>query len=189
MKKLIITLTTICISTNANAENLIKGIWDKVKSSQNDLSGNHSNLSKVSVGPFYYYKLNRDKPPPPPTRTAPVTKAEYEYDHVAIAHALAEQTAKHPDVNKDQQDDRIDVNPELEELGHAAENNTKHALYGDGAPMRDDAVIAAWERADKAKKRLQQHREYMERVRKSRNQVADSKMITQADSNQISESQ
>ena len=186
-RKLITVVAAIALSGNVSAENLIKQLWNSMKTSD-DLTKSHSNLTKVSAGgPFYFYRLKSDTPvviekPVPQESTIP-------YDHEAIAAALAEQAAKNPDtIPYDEQDNRrIDKNPETTETAQPAITNEREVLYGENSPLEDDAVIAAWERANRAKARLEEHRKYMESVRKARKNVHDAIKQTENDSNQIDE--
>lgn len=172
MYKCIIPLVLV-LTPDANGENLIRSLWNSVKNNQNDLSESHSNITKVG-NMFYYYKLKPDRAAEP---TKTVTHSGY--DHEAIAAALAQQNASHPD-NKPLQS-KIDSTPETAEPGSVAEMNDKQIMYGDdGSPLQDGAVAAAWDRAEQAKRRLEEHREYMERVRKSRKTVEQSKRTTAA---------
>lgn len=186
-RKLITVVAAIAISSNLSAENLIKQLWDSMKTSD-DLTKSHSNLTKVSAGgPFYFYRLKSDAPVVTEKTESPVNSIPY--DHVAIAEALAEQAANNPDtVPYDEQDNRrIDKNPETTETAQPAIVNEREVLYGENSPLEDDAVIAAWERANQAMSRLEEHRKYMESVRKARKNVHDAKKQTENDSNQIGE--
>ena len=170
MYKCIIPLLLL-MSPDVSGENLIKSLWDNIKGNQKDLSKTHSNITKVG-NMFYYYKLKPD------TNAAGTiqTNNAHEYDHVAIANALEYQNGKHPDNQK--LHNKISNTPQTEEQAHIATQNEKRVVYGDGSPLQNDSVVSAWERADIAKKRLDEHRAYMERVRKARKTIEQSKTST-----------
>ena len=68
---------------------------------------------------------------------------------------------------------------QLDKEADEAVRNEKHVLYGsEQSPIRNPSVVAAWDRANEAQKRLEDHREYMERVRKTRKNISDKKSIT-----------
>lgn len=149
----------LILSPDVNGENLIRSLWNGIKNNQNDLSASHSNITKVG-NMFYYYKLKPDQP----TQTSA---------------SLEHQNTLHPD-NKPLQS-KINSTPETTEPGYVAEMNDKQIIYGDdGSPLQNGAVAAAWERANAAKRRLEEHREYMERVRRSRKTIEQSKRTTAA---------
>ena len=90
----------------------------------------------------------------------------------------------HPDTVPLQ--DKIDSVPKSDEISETAVDNEKKIVYGDDSPLRDDAVSAAWERVHAAEKRLEEHRKYMEHVRKSRKNIEQAKTIA-GDVNQTNE--
>ena len=100
------------------------------------------------------------------TGHVPMTPSEIETARIAIA---AQKQSAHPDNTPVQ--DVIDKNPQTEELVKRAKKNEKQVMYGNGSPLQDQEVIAAWDRYHEAQKRLEDHRAYMERVRKSRKQI------------------
>lgn len=171
MYKCILPLVLI-LSPDVSGENLIKSLWNNIKSNQNDLSKSHSNITKVG-NMFYYYKLKPDNHVN--TRVAS-NQSIHEYDQAAIAEALEYQNSKHPD-NEPLQN-KIASTPQTDEQAHIATQNEKKIVYGDDSPLQDDSVIDAWERANQAKKRLDDHRAYMERVRKARKTIEQSKTTT-----------
>jgi hypothetical protein len=134
-----------------------------------DLSHGRPGIKKVSNGTFYIYKLDNSissTPTNTPSRsTEPAGRAPIDhqssklgYNHQAIAAHLQEIAEK-----------------EMK----AAIVDEKHVLYGsENSPIKNPEVIAAWGRAKEAQKRLEAHREYMERVRKARENLSDKKSIT-----------
>ena len=168
MKKYIVLL--LLLTNHTHGENLIRMLLDSVKTPSVDLSKTHSNLSRVNKGSFFYYKLKRDEPQP-----ALVVKNEQAheqfhetFDAEAAKQALAE----------------LDNNPVTEEIGEEKQSDDRQIVYGPDSPLRDDAVIEAWERANRAQQALDDHREYMEQVRNSRLAVSTAKKVdTQVNQN------
>ena len=162
MKKIIICVTSIMLCSNVSAENLIRALWNNVKGNQDDISKKHDGIAKQNVGPFYFYRLKQ------PTRVTKPDSVEQLVEPIVIVK-------DHPDVPPVQ--DVIDNNLKSEEISEVAVKNEKTVVYGDDSPLRDDAVSAAWERVNAAEKRLEDHRKYMERVRKSRKNIEQAKTI------------
>ncbi len=174
MKLTTVAITTLLTVNNVQA-NMIKSLWDSIKT-QDDLTTNHDSLRKVHVTPnFYYYKLT-----PTSTDQQPAAKqpTHSQYDAVAIAAALKQQNSKHPDNSTSLS--TIDSKPESVAIDGIATTNDKQTIYGDRSPLKDHAVMAAWEEADRARARLENHRKYMERVRQSRQNVQQSKIVSAA---------
>ena len=171
MKLPIVAIATL-LTVNSVHANMIRSLWDSIKS-QDDLTTKHDGLRKVHVTPnFYFYKLT--------PKTQPVVEQtnSIPYDHEAIAEALKHQNSKHPDNVPSVS--TIDSKPESQAIDSIAVRNDKQTIYGDSSPLKDHAVIAAWEEADRAKARLEAHRKYMERVRQSRKNVQQSKTVSSA---------
>ena len=150
------------LCSNVSAENLIRALWNNVKGNQDDISKKHDGIAKQNVGPFYFYRLKQ------PTRVTKPDSVEQLVEPIVIVK-------DHPDVPPVQ--DVIDNNLKSEEISEVAVKNEKTVVYGDDSPLRDDAVSAAWERVNAAEKRLEDHRKYMERVRKSRKNIEQAKTI------------
>lgn len=174
MKLVTVALTTV-LCTNAVHGNIIRSLWDSIKSKE-DLTAKHESLRKVHVTPnFYYYKLT-------PKREAVAEEPHViPYDPVAIAEALKYQNSKHPD-NKPVSE----VIKTSDSFDDIARDNDRQVIYGEDSPLKDVAVTAAWEQANEAQRRLDEHRKYMERVRQSRKSVEQSK--TTAASQTVGES-
>lgn len=165
-------LLLVAFSTHVHGENLIRMLIDGYKNSSKkpDMSKTHQGINRVNLGSFYYYKLKPKQiaePEPPP---------EHEYDLEAIAEALEYQNQKHPD--NEPLEDKINTTPETTEPAKVAEVNDKQTIYGEASPLQDESVLAAWKRAEQAKRRLDEHRDYMERVRKSKKTIEQSKLTT-----------
>lgn len=169
MKRFITLIATIAITTNVNAENIFKSLWSNIKS-RPDLSKNHSNLSRVG-DKFFFYKLKSNTEEP--IVTAPevvVLDTEPTQEQVRAINETHPDNQPHVNV--------IDNIEELDEHSVDAQRVERDVVYGDDSPLRDDAVIAAWDRAEQAKERLEKHRRYMERVRKARVDIEQSKTIS-----------
>lgn len=170
MRKMFICVAGIMLCSNVNAENIIRSLWNSVKNNQNDISKKHDGIDRQNVGPFYFYRLsNKAK-----TVKQPV---EQLVEPVVVVK-------NHPDTVPLQ--DKIDSTLKSDEISETAVDNEKKLVYGDDSPLRDDAVSAAWERVHAAEKRLEEHRKYMERVRKSRKNIEQAKTIA-GDVNQTNE--
>lgn len=52
---------------------------------------------------------------------------------------------------------------------------SRDLVYGEGGVIQDPHVLEAWRAADEAQKRLEEHREYMKRVRESKTSIEKSK--------------
>jgi hypothetical protein len=60
-----------------------------------------------------------------------------------------------------------------------AVSDEKQMLYGsEKSPIRNASVVAAWDKANEAERRLQEHREYMNQVRHSRKNISSKKSLT-----------
>lgn len=177
MKHTILLAVAATTLTNVtHADNLIKLAWSSFKNSQpDDISRNNNGISKVSHGPFYFYKLNNNKIVTEPTVT---TKHDVELQEVI------EQIEAHPDNNV--VEPVVSLNKTTSEEANVIEKTEKELLYGNESPIRDDAVAAAWERANLAQKKLDEHRTYMDELRKTRIQKSQAKTLT-ASSNQNAE--
>lgn len=146
------------ITSPVYGENIFKSLWNKVKS-QPDLTKTHAGIDKLHLSDsFYMYRLSRDE-----------NKQTNKLDAVVT---------NHPDVVP--VESKINATPKSQEVAEQAVKNEKQVLYGDESPLRDDAVTAAWDRAEQAQARLEKHREYMEQVRVSRKQIEQSKTVTSA---------
>lgn len=152
-------ITSLALITSpVYGENIFKSLWNKVKN-QPDLTKTHAGIDKLHLSDsFYMYRLSRDE-------NKQTNKLELDADVV-----------NHPDVVP--VESKIDATPKSQEVAEQAVKNEKQVLYGDKSPLRDDAVAAAWDRAEQAQARLEKHREYMEQVRVSRKQIEQSKTVT-----------
>jgi hypothetical protein len=170
MNKLLTLLLSICITTGANAESLLKRYLNKLSNPNVDKT--HAGLSKIKVGNFYVYKLNTK-----PTNTTndiekQIKQIEHEhvgdgYDPVAIKSALEWQASDDPNKH---------ANPwNSDDVMTDVEGKETDLLYGDGSPLRDEAVAEAWRLAREAEARLKQHREYMRSLSKSRESISNIK--------------
>lgn len=176
MKHTLVLATAATLLTNVTyGDNLIKSIWTGLKNNQpNDISKNNSNIQKVSHGPFYFFKLKNDSDTNAVTTTV-TTSNEKQLENIV------EQIESHPD--NDPVEPVISMNQQTDEEAAVVEKTEKELLYGAESPLRDDAVAAAWERANAAQKKLDEHRVYMDELRKTRIQKSQAKTLT-ASSNQ-----
>ena len=159
MRKLYMCVMTLLLCSNVNAENLIRSLWNKVKNNQQDISEKHDGISRQDVGPFYFYRLNQNKTTHTETQPAvQVVQVEQHPDTVPVIKV-------------------IDTTPKSDEVSEVSVKAEKQAVYGEDSPLRDDAVSAAWDRVNEAEKRLEAHRKYMERVRKARKNIEQSKRV------------
>ena len=165
---------------NLYGENIFKSLLN-IRS--DDLSKTNPGLAKRNLGdsPFFLYKLNGNSS----SRTS-TAKEDADYVRrnavrnvpgpIRVKEVIVERVLKYP-VNPDgtPYEPVISKNLKTDELGHKAHINERDALYGKDSPLRDDSVIEAWDEADAAQKRLDDHRQYMERVRKARKLKEDAK--------------
>ena len=117
--------------------------------------------SKLMPG-IYYYKVvdpTRTKTvnQPAPVKHTGMTPSEIETARIAVAQHEAEIAAAK--IKKPEQ----------------AERESRQLVYGEKGVMQDPHVLEAWRAAEEAQKRLQEHREYMERVRESKTLIEQSK--------------
>ena len=189
-RALIAIMASCCCSSAVFGENLIRSLLNKVSKPSNVVT----NLPKQDLGGgLYYYKIGTTASDPElsallkrnkelrarnaalglngvteetDTGHVPMTPSEIETARIAIA---AQKQSAHPDNTPVQ--NVIDKNPQTEEPVKHAKKNEKQVMYGNGSPLQDQEVIAAWDRYHEAQKRLEDHRAYMERVRKSRKQI------------------
>jgi len=153
MSKYIRTLTIIAllIPITSNGESMIGNFLKKLQAPK-DISQDRPGISKVGNGLFYVYKLDNGVSSSPSNHRRSALPYNYE---------------------------AIDKLQQLDGDADKAVRDEKHTLYGSNkSPIKNASVMAAWERADEAKKRLDEHREYMEQVRKSRKSVAEKKSST-----------
>lgn len=172
MKKLTIILAMLSMSLDTHAENLIRGFLNKLKTT----SDTHPGLKRSYVGDsgLFFYKLPGNQQAAP-NRVEVSTEQGTKYDPQAIAAAIKWQQSQSKDV--------INKHEQTKETGHAADVNERDTLYGKDSPLQNDEVIQAWREADEAQKRLEEHRAYMERVRKARKKVEHSKTADTSISN------
>jgi hypothetical protein len=169
MKRLSIVIATLSLASNVSAENIFKSLWSGIKD-RPDLSKTHSNLSKVG-NRFFVYKLKHDEPNRSVDHASVIsTSDETSIPEVRIVNNTHPDNKPHVDI--------IDNVTEADEHSSKAHQNEREIVFGANSPLQDDAVLAAWERANRAKRELEKHREYMERVRKARVDVEQSKRIS-----------
>ena len=154
MSRYIRTLTIIALllPITTNGESMIGNFLKKLQTPSQDLSKGRSGIKKVGNGLLYVYKLDNGVSSSPSNHRNSALPYNYE---------------------------AIDKLQQLDSDADKAVRDEKHTLYGSNkSPIKNASVMAAWERANEAKKRLDEHREYMEQVRKSRKNVAEKKSST-----------
>ena len=110
----------------------------------------------------YYYKMARPTPTktviqPDPVGFVKMTPSEIETAKIAVAKHEAEIAAAK--IKKPEQ----------------AVKESRDLVYGEDGVIQDPHVLEAWRAADEAQKRLQEHREYMKRLRESKTAIEQSK--------------
>lgn len=146
-------LITLLLPITTNGESMIGNFLKKLQAPK-DLSQNRPGIKKVGNGMFYVYKLDNGMSSSPSSPKHRPSGLPYNYE-------------------------AIDKLQQLDGDANKAVKDEKHTLYGsDKSPIKDPSVMAAWDKANEAQKRLEKHREYMEQVRKSRKNVAEKKSNT-----------
>ena len=151
-----LTLISLLSPITSNGESMIGNFLKKLQNPAEDISLNNPGISKAGSGGLFVYKLNKTPPVDvnntKPTYT-PMTASEIETGKIAIEQ-------------------------QKQEMANREENNAKEIIYGDQGVLANPHVIEAWKVADEAKKRLQNHREYMNQVRDSRKNISSKKSLT-----------
>ena len=149
-----LTLLTLLLPITTNGESMIGNFLKKLQTPSRDLSASRPGIRKVGSGGLFIYKLDNGTPSAPSNQRSDGLP----YNHEAIAKHKREQADKQ--INKAVSDER-------------------QILYGsDKSPIKNASVIAAWDRANEAQRRLEEHREYMNEVRNSRKNISDKKSLT-----------
>lgn len=151
------------LTTSLSAENIFRSLVNSLSNPTNDLSKKHSQLARVDAGPFFFYKLRSNN-------------SRVQSD----AETSIEQTTHKLMTESEKETARIALekhfNDEVSDKPYdQLHDDEKEVLYGDSSPIRDDAVILAWERAREAENRLKRHREYMKRINKARESISKAK--------------
>jgi len=171
MKRALLTISTLMITSGLSGENIFRSL---INSLSEPSHVTHAGLKRVDAGPFYYYKLSAttsDKTDPVNPINSVKHKLMTEDEKETARLALA----KH-------YNQPVDETPM-----HVLKQNEKRVLYGDQSPIKDEAVVLAWERANAAEARLRRHREFMNKVKRSREDISTVKendpRISQTDTN------
>jgi hypothetical protein len=145
--------------------NIFKDMQQKIEGQSEPLE-DVIGIKKVMVSNtnMYYYKFVRDSNPDVVPDKSPIA---------VEGHSIL----NHPVIAKDKQqyDPVIAKNAKTDEIGTKVEKRELDHVYGPSSPLRDDAVAAAWAKAQAAEKRLKDHRAYMEKLRKLRLEKAAAK--------------
>ena len=167
MKTKLVSVTALLVTTSVYG-NIFKDLSNRMSRNSVNLD-NFAGIQKVKVPNtnMYFYKFSK---------TAPVVDTTETAEEVVVE---GKPVLQHPVVVKDipKYDPVISKTPKTEEVGAKVEEQEIDHVYGKNSPLRDDAVAAAWEKAHAASKRLEEHREYMERLRKLRLEKAAAKEI------------
>ena len=170
MKTQLLSVTALLVTTSLHG-NIFRDLSDNLSRSSVNMD-DYAGIQKVRIPNtnMYYYKF---------TKTAPVVETTGTTEAVIVE---SKPVLQHPVVVKDipKYDPVISKTPKTEEVGAKVEEQEIDHVYGKNSPLRDDAVAAAWEKAHAASKRLEEHREYMERLRKLRLEKAAAKEIDKA---------
>lgn len=163
----------LLLCVNVADANIINGLWKRVSSGSEDLTKRFDGIEKRYITDnMYVYKLT-----PKADQTEPPVQQP-------VVQSLPPEVANHPDVIA--APEAIELDPH-QETADAPVINEKQVVYGEDSPLRDDAVTAAWEHAREAEKRLQEHREYMRKVRDARKNVSDAKRVSGAINQSVGE--
>jgi hypothetical protein len=151
----ILTLVSLISPVTSSGESMIGNFLKKLQKPSKDLSLNNPGIKKVGSG-LYIYKLNNNLSSMSIESDEP--RGSLPYNHEAIAAHKREMADK--EINK-------------------AVSDEKQMLYGsEKSPIRNASVVAAWDKANEAERRLQEHREYMNQVRHSRKNISSKKSLT-----------
>lgn len=163
----------LLLSVNVADANIINGLWKRVSSGSEDLTKRFDGIEKRYITDnMYVYKLT------------PKTNQSEQPVQETVVQTLPPEVANHPDVIA--APEAIELDPQ-QEAADAPVINEKQVVYGEDSPLRDDAVTAAWEHAREAEKRLEEHREYMRKVRDARKNVSDAKRVSGAINQSVGE--
>lgn len=179
-----LALLILATPTLTYGDSMIGNLINSLGNSK-DISRNNPGVKRISSGPFYVYKLNQRSSKI--NRSSSIdgqSKYSSEYDLEAIKQALEEQS-KNVDVAPER--DVINAHNKGDGSINAMKQAERQVLYvDDDSPLKNPSVKAAWDKSREADKRLEQHRDYMERVRKARMRVSNSKKTPSEDSSKAS---
>ena len=163
----------LLLSVNVADANIINGLWKRVSGGSEDLTKRFDGIEKRYITDnMYVYKLS------------PKANQSKQSAQQTVIQSLPPEVEKHPDVTNTPEP--IELDPH-QEAADAPVVNEKQVVYGVDSPLRDDAVTAAWEHAREAEKRLQEHRDYMRKVRDVRKNVSDAKRVSGAINQNVGE--
>lgn len=135
------------------------------KSDRPNMSGMQMKRIESDIIPgTYYYKManpaaTKTVSQPDPVEFVKMTPSEIETARIVVAQHEAEIAASK--IKKPEQ----------------AVKESRDLVYGEDGVMQDPHVLEAWRAADEAQKRLQEHREYMKRLRESKTAIEQSKKL------------
>jgi hypothetical protein len=164
----------LLLSVNIADANIINGLWKRVSNGSEDLTKRFDGIEKRYITDnMYVYKL-----------TPKTAQTEPSVENTIVDQPLPVEVEKHPDVVPVPPAINLDPHQEAADVTVVDE---KQVVYGTDSPLRDDAVTAAWEHAREAERRLQEHREYMRKVRDARKNVSDAKRVSGAINQSVGE--
>lgn len=170
MKTHIVTSVALLLTTTVEG-NIFRSMQKSLK--QNSVSiDDYNGIQKIMIPNtgMYYYKFAKTDPTlSSDSDTSPVVVESYP-------------VLEHPVVKADnpEYEPTVSKTPKTEEIGTQVQKQEVNHVYGRTSPLRDDAVAAAWDKAHMADKRLDEHRKYMEQLRKIRLEKAAAKEIDTA---------
>jgi hypothetical protein len=201
MKKILPVLALVTTTANAN---LIEKILNH-KSNVINIDGMQMEMveSKIVPGSFYY-KMASKKPSHGTISDQTIESLRKDliaagYNNVKITHTtgvvdLTNQDTGSSFTEAERETARIAVAQQQAEIEarnkrtpEQAVKESRDMVYGDGGVMQDPHVLEAWRAADEAQKRLQEHREYMRRVRESKTLIEQSKKTEAGLENKLAE--
>lgn len=178
MKPKLLISVGMLMSTGVADANIISGLWKQLSTGSEDISKQYDGIEKRYItNNMYVYKLSKKQSMAVESQSIQSTVEVTQQPVESVVQPPVQVVAQHTDVVPTPVKTQLDPHVEVADT---AVINEKQVLYGDASPLRDDAVAAAWEHAREAERRLQQHREYMDKVRQARKNVSDAKRVSGA---------
>lgn len=170
MKTHIVTTLTLLVTTTVEG-NIFKNMQESLRKNSVNID-NYNGIQKIMIPNtnMYYYKFAKTDPTSSPTDK---TKSVVVESHPVLEHPVVRDD--HP-----KYDPIVSKTPKTLEVGAQVQKQEVDHVYGKTSPLRDDAVATAWEKSNQADKRLDDHRKYMEKLRKLRLEKAAAKEIDAA---------
>ena len=165
-----VTTLTLLVATTVEG-NIFKNMQESLRQNSVNID-NYNGIQKIMIPNtnMYYYKFAKTDPTSSSTNKKNPVDVE---SHPVLEHPVV--TADHPKYAP-----AVNKTPKTQEIGTQVQEQEVDHVYGKTSPLRDDAVAAAWEKSIQADKRLDDHRNYMEKLRKIRLEKAAAKEIDAA---------